>query len=313
MIITILSILLGFIFLIKGSDLLVSGASALAKRMGVSEMMVGLTVVAFGTSLPELVINVSSALFGSTDVAFGNIMGSNIANTLLILGLAATVVPLHMSRHTSFREIPFAVFSAVILLLLGLDGVINILDGGILLVLLCMFIMYTFMRTRENEYDLSGESVSQIFSRWRMVAMMIGGLALLIGGGVLVVESAVLIASQIGMSESLIGLTIVALGTSLPELVSTLVAVRRGNTNMALGNIIGSNIFNVLGILGITAILQKVSIPAGGMLDLWVMTGGMVILFIFVITGTRHHITRGQGLLLVGGYALYMVVRIMMS
>lgn len=323
-IIIILSLLLGIVFLIKGAGWLIRGASHLGSRLGVSQTVIGLTVVALGTSLPELVINITSALSGSTDLAFGNIMGSNIANILLILGTGAMVSPFIISKRIQMREIPFALLASLALLLMSLDqffnqglSMISCSDGLILMLFLSIFIAYMYQIAHSVDVSekpvQNPESVTEVLSRWKLFVYMIGGLILLIAGGVLVVESAVVIAGYIGLSETIVGLTIVAIGTSLPEMVSTIVAARAGMHGIALGNIIGSNIFNIVFILGVTAVIHPVAIPAGGMIDAWTAVLGTILLWVVTLFGRSGSITRREGFVLVSAYVIYMVVRIIIS
>ena len=312
MLILILLIAFGFAALIAGADTLVRGASSLALKLKVPDIVIGLTVVAFGTSTPELVVNVVSALKGASGIAFGNVIGSNVFNILGILGICALVKPLHVKRNTTWNEIPFALLTSFILLVLVNDsrfivGAQNILtwgDGLVLLGFFAIFLVYTHNLSKQGA---DTESSTRLYPVYLSILFMIGGLAGLILGGNLVVSNAVKLARLIGISESVIGLTIVAIGTSLPELSTSLVATLKHKPDIAVGNVIGSNIFNLLFIMGISAQVNPLSYDKVFNPAQFVMIGATFLLFIMMFNPKRHRIDRWEGAILVAVYVLYSV------
>jgi cation:H+ antiporter len=252
---TYVMLAVGFGLLIKGADWLVDGASSLAKRAGISALVIGLTIVAFGTSLPELIVNILSSLRGSTDIAIGNVVGSNTANILLILGIAATIAPLSVTRGTTWREIPLSLIAIIAVWFMASDATlagrgfseIDRIDGVILLLFFAIFLAYVWAIAREDTEE-QGPAV-KTHSALKSGLMILIGLVALMLGGKWVVDGAVALAQLLGMSEAFIGLTIVAVGTSLPELATSAVASYRGQSNIAVGNAVGSNIFNIFWIL----------------------------------------------------------------
>ncbi|MDH4321490.1 MAG: calcium/sodium antiporter [Desulfobulbaceae bacterium] len=320
MLLDILMLAGGMTLLLGGGELLVRGASALAKAVGVSPLIIGLTVVAFGTSAPELAVNMIAALNGSGDISFGNIIGSNIANIGLILGVAALIKPLEIHSSVINRELPMMLLASAAAALLGLDRLLRDVpstydraDGLMLLLLFCIFIHYTVsevLRQRRVDPDalfaeaaeLAGEDGSEKVGR--NLFLTVAGLAALIGGGRLTVDAAVSLAQAFQVPQVLIGLTVVALGTSLPELVTSLVATYRGQTDIAVGNVIGSNIFNLLFVMGMSSTTATIPIPGNGALDLLVMTVLSLLLLPFTITHQRR-IVRWEGAVLLGIYLAY--------
>lgn len=309
MALTIFLLILGLGILIVGGEFLVRGAASIARRFNVSQLVIGLTVVAFGTSAPELVVNIYSAISGSPDLAIGNIIGSNIANILLILGIASIIYPLKVSKGTAWKEIPFALLAVVLLFIFGndafLDGSnINILgrtDGLALIAFFIIFLYYTFGISK-----VEGEKETITTFGWgSSILMVLGGIIALAGGGQLLVNSAIKLAQLAGMSESLIGLTIVAVGTSLPELVTAVIAVLHKNDDMAIGNIVGSNIFNIFWILGLTAVIQPMVFNLAVNIDILVNMGATVLLFLFLFIGERQKMNRSQGIVFIILYAIY--------
>jgi cation:H+ antiporter len=298
----------GFVLLIKAADWLVAGAAVLARRMQVSDLVIGLTVVAFGTSSPELFVNLVAALRGQTDLALGNVIGSNIANTLLILGIAAIITPLAATRGTVWKEIPFSLLAAVVLGIVVSDGLlgggpdmISRGDGLILLCFLAIFFYYTAAIAFQAEgldppTEIKPMSLSAALLR---VGIGLSGLAL---GGWLIVENATLIARQIGLSDALIGLTVVAVGTSLPELATSAVAAYRGNADIAVGNVVGSNIFNIFFVLGLTSSIHPIPCEASSTLEILVLIVASLLLFLSMFTGQRRSIDRWEGVLFVFFY-----------
>ena len=309
---TYILFVLGFFALVKGADVLVDGASSLAKRFGVSILVIGLTIVAFGTSAPELVVSVLASLDGHNDLAIGNIVGSNISNVLLMLGICAFIAPLVVKRQTVMREIPFAILSIVLLAIFVLDSIINgasqnmlsRTEGITLLSLFAIFIYYTFIVSRngkdeENEIEDMSVAKSLIF-----IALGLVGLTL---GGKWIVDGAVEIARLFGMTEALIGLTIVAIGTSLPELAASAVATYKGKTDLAIGNVVGSNIFNVFLVLGINSSIANIPYNPLMNTDMAVAIGSIVLLFVFVLFSKGHKLNKWQGGVFVILYILYII------
>lgn len=306
---------LGVAFLLKGADYLVDGSSSVAKRFGVPALVIGLTIVAFGTSAPELVVNIMAALQGSGEVAFGNVVGSNVANILLILGISSAITSLKVQRSTVWKEIPFSLLAALVLLafasvhvLDGLPQVIYRFEGIILILFFAIFLYYAFEMVRRGRTDLADEKL-EVESRTLTVSalMIVAGLAGLYFGGRWVVEGAIFAARQFGLSELLISSTIVAIGTSLPELITSIVAARKGDVDLAIGNVVGSNIFNVFWILGVSAIISPIVLPASAIIDLLFLLGATLLLFVFLFIGRKHELERWQGVLFIVAYSAYLV------
>lgn len=316
MALNIVLIIAGFAALIFGANFIVDSAAAIAKRLNVPTLIIGLTIVAFGTSAPELVVNVFAAVTGSTEIAFGNILGSNIINIALILGVTAVVFPLAVKSQTTWVEIPLTMLAAFTLIVIGSDirldntatDVITRSEGIILLFFFVIFIAYSFNVAQSGESDEDLDIPNR--SMPLVIFLLIVGFAVLIGGGRVVVYSASDIARSFGVSERIIGLTVVSLGTSLPELATSVAAALKKNVDIAVGNIVGSNIFNTFFVLGITATIAPVSVGAGGMLDLIINAVVSVVLFVFVFTGPGRKIHRVEGGLLVVGYAVYLTILI---
>lgn len=305
--------LLGFILLIKGADWLVSGASSLAYRFRVSDLVVGLTIVAFGTSAPELIVSLLASMDGNTTLAISNVTGSNIANILLILGISATIHPLTVQKNTTWKEIPFALLAVLVLFLLANDQIIdgaNIstisrIDGFVLISFLVIFLYYIFGTTLESseKKEVSNES----FNSLKVTLQIIVGLIILVVGGKWIVDGAVFFANSFGVSESLIGLTIIAVGTSLPELATSIVAAYKKNSDIAVGNIVGSNIFNIFWILGISAIITPLSFNLNANIDVLVAISATLLLFSTLFLGKKHTVEKWQGVVFVLIYILYIV------
>ncbi len=313
MFLAITLLLAGFAVLIFGADFLVKGASSAAKKYGISHLAIGLTVVAFGTSMPELIVSLFSAMEGKNDAAFGNVIGSNNFNLLFILGFAGLIYPLVVQRNTVKYEIPLSLLAAGVLYLLVNDSAIfgssdgNVLsrfDSSILLVFFIAFLFYIY-RTMRTASDLDEGEAIKIYSMPLSVGMVILGLTMLIGGGKLVVYNAIEIANYYEVSERLIGLTILAAGTSLPELATSCVAAYRKNTDIAIGNVIGSNIFNIFFILGTTGVIHPISYNSAMNFDLGVLGAATVALIIFMFTLNTRKLDRWEALILLGLYILY--------
>ncbi len=304
--------------ILLGANYLTDGASALARKMGVSDLMVGLTVVAFGTSMPEFVISLVSAIDGSAELAIGNVVGSNIANILLIGGLTALVHPIRVEKSVMTREIPMVVVASIALTAMacapfldgqGLSALIDRADGIILLLFFVVFmrIMLSGAKTAvPNDPSEQQGAEKKSLKLWLAIVYIAGGLAGLIFGGQWFVDGASDIAKAMGVSEALIGLTIVSVGTSLPELATSVVAAAKGSTGMAIGNIVGSNIFNILFVLGATAVVRPLSSGGISYVDYCVMTLSAIIFWIMGWLVGKRTITRGEGALLLGLYAGYM-------
>lgn len=297
--------------LIFGAGWLVDGSSALAKKYNVSDLAVGLTVVAFGTSAPELVVNVTAAINDHTEIVFGNIVGSNNVNLFLILGITGLIAPLAVKSSTVWKEIPVSLFAAVAVLLMANDvlstgeSVLSRLDGGILLVAFAFFLFYVFRTLRSDPSAVVIETAPM--SKGRMALLIAVGLAGLIMGGKLTVTHAVTLAEHWGMSEKLIGLTVVAIGTSLPELATSVVAAFKKNTDIAVGNVIGSNIFNILFILGVTAVIRPLGFNTAFNTDLYLLIAGTVFLFVTMFTLKKHKLDRLEAGFLLAAFMGYMV------
>ncbi len=309
-----LTLLAGLIVLLAGGELLVRGASALARNLGVSPFVVGLTVVAFGTSAPELAVNVSAALSGNSDITFGNVIGSNIANIGLIIGLTALMKAFTVRRSIVSREIPVMLGVTALGIVLALDARFGRVDGAILLV---CFVCFLFVTTRTALKDRNkdrflegaeGEEEAHKVMHWAPASLLtLAGLAGVLLGSDWTVDGASGVAVSLGMSQAVIGLTIVALGTSLPELTTSLFAVRKGQAELAIGNVVGSNIFNLLFILGVSSGIRAVEVPRGGFMDLIAMAIFSVVLLPFAMS--RQRLARHEGLLLLAGYLAYMAWR----
>lgn len=308
----IVLLLVGFAILIKGADFLVNGASSVAKKFNVSNIAIGLTVVAFGTSTPELIVSLLSAVDGKNDASFGNVIGSNNFNILFILGLAGLIYPLVVQRNTVKFEVPLALLSALLLYILVNDeilwGTANMLSRWDALILLgCFLLFLTYIyRTMSASADMDQGEI-KLYSTPIATGMIILGLAMLIGGGTLVVDNAVYIAQQYGLSEKLIGLTILAAGTSLPELATSAVAAYRKNTDIAIGNVVGSNIFNVLLILGVTGVVHPISYNPAMNFDIQITLIATILLMVFMFTINQRKLDRWEALLLFLGYVVYTV------
>lgn len=311
MILDIIFLIAGLIVLIYGANMLVDGGSALAHKLNISTMVIGLTVVAFGTSTPELVVNTMSSIEGSSALALGNILGSNIFNILAILGITAIFVPLNVKRTTTWVEVPLAVFAAVLILLMADEnpqGMISRVEGISLLCFFGIFLLYTFMLAKHGGAGNGEEVVIKPYSMGKSILFILLGLTGLIIGGRLLVNGAVSIAQSLGISERIIGLTIVSIGTSLPELATSVIAARKGNADIAIGNVVGSNIFNTFLILGVSATIHPVEVPAGSWTDLIVNILSAGLLFLFIFTGKGRKINRWEGIIFMLLYAAYLVL-----
>ncbi len=308
-----LYIVLGFAALIKGADFFVDGATAIAKKLRIPNIVVGLTIVAMGTSLPELAVSVSAAIGGSSDIAIGNVVGSNLINILVILGLSAVILPLTVDRSMFRRDLPVVLLTAAILPVMTLigGGYFGRICGAILVALFIGYIALTvrsalvYRKSTLPEGEVPAEENEAKDLPWWLCALFtVGGAALIVLGGNFSVDGATAVAQQWGVSEAVIGLTVVALGTSLPELVTSVVAARKGNSDIALGNIVGSNIFNVLFILGTTVLVLPFEVAASGLVDQLVLLGVSAFLMVTAYTGKK--LSRIEGAAYLAIYAAYL-------
>ena len=297
----IIIIIVGVAMVLKGADFLTEGAAALARRVNIPEIVIGLTIVAAGTSAPELFVSLVSALKGTPDLAVGNVVGSNTMNCMLIVGCAAMVAPMTISRSTVKKDIPFSVGASVLLMLLALNSFLGRLDGIMLLLGFVFFMIYTLMQVKKDSVDKVQAETSPV---WKNVLFLLGGLLLLAVGSNLFVDHASNLALALGVSEGVVGLTVVAGGTSLPELATSVVAARKGQSAIAIGNVIGSNVFNILLILGLTATISPLAIAGITTVDMAVMLLSVALVWLFSFT--RFTVERWEGALLVGGYLVYL-------
>jgi cation:H+ antiporter len=312
MLVSILSILAGIVLLYFGAEGLVRGSSSLAVRLGLTPLVIGLTVVSFGTSMPELVVSVDAALAGNSAIAVGNVVGSNIGNIALILGLSALISPTPVHARVIRIDMPIALAVSLLMILFLRDQQISRIEGGLLVAGLILYVVWSLRAARTEKRDVQEEFEEAIPEPTRSVALdvvlMVGGLILLVLGARFLVSGAVTIAEFFGMGPALIGLTIVAIGTSLPELATSVVAALKGQGDIAVGNIVGSNIFNILGIAGIASLARPLEQGDISNLDLGVMSGLTLVLLPLMRTGFR--ISRLEGGLLFIGYIAYVVYRL---
>ena len=304
MVIQLVLLAVGFVLLVKGADWFVDGAASIAAKLGIPQLVIGLTIVAMGTSAPEAAVSLTAAFHGNADITIGNVVGSNILNVLIILGLAALICPMKVAKLTVFVDIPVTFAISLLLLLLGLDGSISRLDAGILLVVFIGYLSYLFFMTKKGL--ISGESeeeVAKIQSVPKALLFTAIGLALIIVGSSLAVDAASAIAKMLGLSERFIGLTIVALGTSLPELFTSVAAAMKKNPDMAIGNIVGSNIFNILFIVGLSGMVIPVPFASAFRFDTLVVAATMLLLFLMSLP--KRQLGRIDGFILLMGYMAY--------
>lgn len=303
----------GFILLIKGADLLVDGSASIAKKLKISSIVIGLTIVAFGTSAPEFVVNIFASIQGNTEIAIGNILGSNIANILLILGVSAIIFPLVSKKNTVWKEIPLSLLAAILLGVMVNDTRIDgnsfsgltRIDGIIFLAFFIIFLYYTFGISKVTG-ETEGEEIKEL-SYSKSILFIIFGLLGLILGGKWIVDGAIKIAELFGVSQSLIGLTVVAVGTSLPELATSAIAAYKKQTDIAIGNVVGSNIFNIFWILGFSSLIRPLPFSVNSDLDIIMTILASVILFSVMFIGKKQTIQRWQGGAMVLIYISYVV------
>ncbi|MCB0494643.1 MAG: calcium/sodium antiporter [Cyclobacteriaceae bacterium] len=307
----------GFVILIKGADMLVEGASSIGKRLGWPPIVIGLTIVSFGTSLPELLVNIFASFSGSSELAIGNVLGSNIANILLILGISAMIKPLPITRNTYFSEIPFSLIATLLVGFLANVTLFNQVapnapqyisryDGFILLFFFAMFLGYVYVVSKQNKDDIQATDIRMMSTGMSVIYIALGSVGLYFGGN-WVVGGSIKIATYFGMSESLVGLTIVAIGTSLPELVTSIIATMKNDTDIAVGNAVGSNIFNLLWILGISAVIKPLEFQVVSNSDIFMIIIASTMLILAVIIGKRTAISRWEGLWFFLAYVAYMI------
>lgn len=301
-ILEILILCLGMVIVVWGADKFTDGASSLARRWNVSEMVIGLTVLAMGTSMPEFAVSFFSALEGKGDMSIGNVVGSNIANVLLIVGVSSMLIPMSLTKKMLSRDILFAVLSSLVLVALSYDGNVSRIDGFILLLCFVLYIMYSFYSAKHNSEQTG--TCGDTYGWGKTLLYSLVGLLCLVGGGQMLVSGASALAMSCGMSERVVGLTILAVGTSLPELATSIVAARKGSKGLALGNAIGSNLFNIFFILGISASICPLSIQSIGLLDWVVLVGSGIMLLAFGIT--EYKITKTEGVIMISIYFLYL-------
>ena len=303
----ILLLVVGFVMLIKGADWFVEGASKIADRFGIPQLVIGLTIVAMGTSAPEAAVSITSALKGSADITIGNVLGSNILNVLIILGLTAVVRTIAVQKSTIKYEIPFVIIISAVMAVLGLmDGTIKRWEGGVLWALFIVYMIYLFKMAK------SGQAVTEEVAEdgkkdpiWKLLILVVIGVVLIVWGSDVTVDAATKLATLFGMSERLIGLTIVALGTSLPELVTSVTAAIKGKADIAVGNIVGSNIFNILFVVGTTALITPVAYQSNFMVDSIVAVATLVLLLVCVVR--KKQLNRPCGIIMLVGYVAYFI------
>lgn len=315
----ILLLIGGLVLILVGANALTDGASSIAKRFNISSLVIGLTIVAFGTSAPELTVSVVSALKGSSDIAIGNVVGSNIFNALAIVGCTALVLPIRVTKGTLSKEIPLCVLASIVLFICANDVLINKAeqnsisssDGLLLLCFFMIFLGYTFAIAKNGETN--GETTVKDMPVWKAALFILGGLAALIWGGQFFVDGSTGIARGLGVSESVIGLTLVAAGTSLPELATSVVAALKKNPEMAIGNVIGSNLFNIFFVLGCSSSIVPMNIKGITNVDLGMLIFSSVLLFLFGLFFKKRTITRIEGGILVFCYVAYTIYLIRMA
>lgn len=327
MIIDIMVLIVGLVLILAGANFLTDGASAIAKKWGMSDLVVGLTVVAFGTSAPELAISILSAINGNAGLAIGNVVGSNIFNVLVIIGVTAMVAPIKIEKTVMTKDIPLVVVSAVALLAIGCSDILDAtprtvtrVEGILLLLFFLIFMRHTFSAAMAEESaqgkgemtdmeSASGDtpSAEKIIPMWKAVVWVAGGLAALVYGGDRFVAGASGLASALGVSDAIIGLTIVAAGTSLPELATSVTAALKGKPGIALGNVIGSNIFNIFLVLGCASTIRELPFGSISQIDLLVLTGSCILFWLFGWKFKERTITRWEGVVLAAGYVAYTV------
>ena len=304
MLLQIVLLALGFVMLVKGANWFVDGASNIAAKFKIPQLVIGLTIVAMGTSSPEAAVSITAALHGNAEITIGNVMGSNILNILLILGLSASISRLAVAKSTVWIEIPFLLLVSGLLYVQGLDGTISLLDGAIQLLLFAAYLTYLLIMAKKFP-DENPKTPKQM-KLWKAILAAVGGLAMVIVGSDLAVDASTTIARIMGLSERFIGLTVVALGTSLPELFTTAAAARKGNADIAIGNIVGSNVFNTLFVVGLSALITPVPFAADFLFDTVIAAGAALLLWVCCMKDKS--LKRWHGALMLLGYAAYFAV-----
>ncbi len=306
-------LVVGFVLLIYGANLLVDSASALARRLNVPAIVIGLTIVAFGTSAPELVVNLFASIRHNSDIVLGNVIGSNIFNVLIILGISAILYPIAVKTNTTWIEIPLSLLAALVVLVTASDSIldnvagnrISRIDGILYLFFFIIFLVYNSQMMKSGHFD--EEIQVKDYSKLKSVLFILLGLIMLLAGGRFIVSSAVDLARALGITERIISLTIVSIGTSLPELATSVAAARKKNVDIAIGNIVGSNIFNIFLILGLSATINPIAVSRGSFSDMLVNLLAGILLFLFIFTGKGRKIERWEGIIFVLVYLVYMV------
>lgn len=305
MILNIVLLILGIVVVLKSADWLTDGSVALAERMGISQMVIGLTIVALGTSMPEFCVSLVSAIKGTSDLAVGNVVGSNIFNSMLIVGCAAMVSPMTIPKTTVRKDIPFALIASIVLFMMIVNGDeadISRLEAGILVLMLAIYMFFTLKNAKDT--TAVGTEKKEFMNPWKAIAFLLLGLVGLVLGSNVFVDNASALARVLGVSDAVIGLTVVAGGTSMPELATSIVAARKGNSGIAIGNVLGSNVFNILFILGVTGVISPMSINGITSLDLSMMIISMILLWLF--SYTKFTIERWEGAVLALLFVGYM-------
>jgi len=307
-------LILGFIFLIKGADLFVEGASSIARRFNVPSMVIGLTIVAMGTSAPEASVSITSSLMGQNDMSVANVVGSNLFNILIVLGVSSLIAPLLVDKNTIKKDTPFLIIISLMMLVFAYDLNITRIEGILLLILFTYFIINTVLSAKKSAKETNNIEIETAFdsdvvaskkvSIGKTVALCLIGIVGIVLGGDMVVDSASIIASNFGMSDNLIGLTIVAVGTSLPEFVTSVMAVKKGENDIAIGNVVGSNLFNILFILGLASTISPISISMMAFIDVIFMLFTTVLLYIFM--KKQNSITKTNGIIFIVIYIAYL-------
>ncbi|MBO5426652.1 MAG: calcium/sodium antiporter [Lachnospiraceae bacterium] len=310
MLIQVLILVLGFVMLVKGADWFVDGAAGVADKLGVPQLVIGLTIVAMGTSAPEAAVSLTAALKGNADIALGNVVGSNILNILIILGIVSVIIATPISKSIFKVDLPFMLVMSLLVMLLGYMGEdISRLDGGILLVFFVGYLVYLFVDAKKSGTSNEEEKEENNKPIWQLILIAVVGLVLIVFGSDFTVDAATKIATELGMGTKFIGLTIVALGTSLPELFTSVAAALKGKSDIAIGNIVGSNIFNILFILGTSSVITPINFEPIFLIDALVSVGAGVLLW--VMTFKKKHLTRPAGITMLLCYAGYFVYLIM--
>lgn len=301
-------LIVGFILLIKGADFFVDGSSSVAKRLKVPSMIIGLTIVAMGTSLPECAVSVTASMSNNNALAVSNVVGSNLFNLMVVCGVCTLFVPLAVSTDTLKKEFPFSIICAALLLVFGLDSMLGRVDSAVFIVLFAAYLgwmIYSALQARNKALSEDNDEEIKLLPVWQCIVYIVGGAAAIKFGGDFVVEGATAIATMLGLSQNLIGLTIVALGTSLPELVTSIVAARKNEIDMALGNVIGSNIFNILLVLGIAGVISPVAIITENLIDTFILIAVSTLVWAFA--WKKKELVKRQGIVMLAIYTAYLV------